>query len=105
MSIFFYIASNAQYRVYRYKDQTILIPVEKKKELEGKGSTFIDSLKFETIKGQDGKDIEKAWVWAGNCGKVFIDDPKVLELKGKQASVRVKMESFDSCLVKSWEKF
>lgn len=92
------IESYSQYKIY------VLVPA-KKKGLEGNGATFIDSVKFETIKNNDGVSEEKGWIWAGNCGKTYIEDKNIIQFKDKNTTIKVKMESFDNCVIKSWEKF
>lgn len=98
MTLILSIQSYSQYKIY-------VITPTKKKTLEGQGSTFIDSVKFESVKNEQGVEELKGWIWAGNCGKTFIDDKNILQFKDKNITIRVKMESFDKCVIKSWEKF
>lgn len=95
--------SAPNYRIYRVNGQNILVPKEEKKQLEGYGVTFNNTINFETVKDPMGVETKKAWLWIGGCGKTYISDQKVLELK-EGTRVRVRM-STSPCSIQSWEKF
>lgn len=97
--------ANAQYKVYKYNNQIIVLPdANQKKELEGVGMTFSNKINFETIKNEAGVEEKKAWLWIKGCGKTYITDSKIFEIK-EGAMIRIRMASAGKCEVKSWEKF
>jgi len=94
--------SNAQYQVYKHNNQIIVLP-NAKKELEGIGMTFSNKVSFET-KNDAGVEEKKAWLWIKGCGKTYITDSKIFEIK-EGSMIRIRMASTKKCEVKSWEKF
>jgi len=105
LSLFLSLTSNAQQlRLYKYNNQIIAVPQQQKKQLEGVGVDFIDKLHFDTEKDDKGLELKKAWMWIGGCGKVSIEDSKILEVK-EGTMIRARMTGVKKCEIKSWEKF
>lgn len=94
----------AQYKVYKYNNQIIIVPNKDKKELEGIGVIWTNKLNIETVTDPQGVKTKKAWMWLKGCGKTYINDSKILDLKDG-TMIKVRLAPNAKCQIQSWEKF
>ena len=108
MAMFGSLAANAQnrpqFQLYKYNNQIVAVPIQQKKQLDGVGMDFINKVSFETVTDEKGLPVKKASMWIKGCGKTYIDDSKILDLK-EGTMIRVRMGTAGKCDIKSWEKF
>lgn len=105
LSLIGFSANAQQYRLYKYNNQIVVVPNQQKKELEGVGIILMNNLSFETVTDPaTGIPTKKAFLWLKGCGKTYISDQKIFEVK-EGSMVRVRMSEPGKCEVKSWEKF
>lgn len=99
-----YSISYAQYNIYKINDKIIIYQNNKKKELEGIGTTFMNNLNFEKSVDEKGVEIKKAWLWIRGCGKVYFENDSKILLEKSGSLIKVRFGS-SNCVIKSWEKF